>query len=133
MILPASKSYLADSNAFLWLLEEDRRLNREAARLFEDADTSISISAASIWELEIKCTAGKLRLDFDLQERAAFFGFPLLDITSDDAVTAARLPLIHRDPFDRMMIAQAQLRRLTVITADPVMLRYGVPVVWAGA
>jgi PIN domain nuclease of toxin-antitoxin system len=86
------------------------------------------VSAASVWEAEIKAALGRLRLEADLRHEPAQHGFPSLDITAAHAVQAARLPPHHGDPFDRMLIAQAQLEGLTLVTRDPIFSRYQVAV-----
>lgn len=129
----APSAYLVDSNAFLWLLDDDRRLKRDVATLLDGRRTPISLSVASVWEIEIKHASGKLRLDFDILEKAREFEFPILDITAGDAVMAAHLPTFHRDPFDRMIVAQAKSRGLTLITSDTILLKYGIPILWAEA
>lgn len=86
------------------------------------------VSAASIWELEIKRAAGRLRAPDDLVERADSAGFERLLITIEHAQDAARLPRHHRDPFDRMLVAQALAEGLTLATADAALAQYGVPI-----
>ena len=89
------------------------------------------MSAASIWEAEIKAASGKLRLDADLEAEPAEHGFGSLDITAAHAIAAARLPMHHGDPFDRMLVAQAELEGLTIVSRDPVFDRYPVAVLRA--
>jgi PIN domain nuclease of toxin-antitoxin system len=120
---------LLDSNAFLfWGLDLDIVAPAAAAAL-EDAD-ELHISLASIWELEIKRGSGKLKVELDwpsfLSDRLT-----LITVDIEDAVLAGSLPPHHRDPFDRMIIAQAKRRRLPIITRDRAFEHYGVPVIWA--
>ncbi len=124
--------HLLDTNALLWYFARDRRLSKDIAAALERGIDGFVVSVASIWEAEIKQALGKLNPPADLGETVRQVGFDVLDITAEDAITAARLPLIHRDPFDRMLIAQAHRRGLTLITADHVLLGYHVPVLWAG-
>ncbi len=84
------------------------------------------MSAASIWELEIKRAAGRLRFTVDLVEESERAGFAAMPILPEHGVAAARLPLHHRDPFDRVLIAQAQLEGLTIVTRDPRFAPYSV-------
>lgn len=84
------------------------------------------MSAASIWEAEIKRVSGKLAIDVEPVDEARRSGFVPLDITFDDALRAARLPPLHRDPFDRMLVAQAMSRGLTLVTRDARLGDYGV-------
>lgn len=77
------------------------------------------MSTASLWEIEIKVASGKLDIEVELLDEVIKAGFPMLAILAEHAVAAARLPLHHRDPFDRMLIAQAQVEGLTIVTRDP--------------
>lgn len=92
-----------------------------------------AVSVASVWEAEIKQAAGRLNPPTSFYETVRLAGIPIIDITPEDAVSAARLPPVHRDPFDRMIVAHAQSRGLTLITADDVLLNYSAAVLWAGA
>jgi PIN domain nuclease of toxin-antitoxin system len=87
----------------------------------------VSVSAASIWELEIKLTSRKLRIEVELLDEAVRVGYSLLAVLAQHGVTAARLPLHHQDPFDRVLIAQAQLEGLTLVTRDSRFELYGIP------
>ncbi len=119
---------LLDSHALLWWLEESGELSDRAYAAIRAADNEVAVSAVTAWEIEIKRAAGKLRAPFELRERLEADGFAPLAISVDHAIAAGRLPPHHRDTFDRMLVAQAQLERLTVVTRDPVFTRYGVPV-----
>jgi PIN domain nuclease of toxin-antitoxin system len=96
--------------------------------LIEEAD-AVLLSAASVWEAEIKRAAGKLDAP-PLEEAAARAAVRVLAIDAAHAAAAAHLPLHHRDPFDRMLVAQAQIERLALVSKDDVLRRYGVPVAW---
>ena len=85
---------------------------------------------ATVWEIEIKRTLGRLVVPGDLPEALAADRHRPLPISLDHAVAAGRLPLLHRDPFDRMLVAQAMVDGLTIVTGDPFIRRYGVPVLW---
>lgn len=102
-------------------------LDGEARRRLELAD-AIFLSVASVWEIEIKRAKGRLAAPTDLAERAIGEGFEPLGITLDHALHAGRLPLHHRDPFDRMLIAQARVEGMTLATADATFAEYDVPV-----
>jgi PIN domain nuclease of toxin-antitoxin system len=86
----------------------------------------VAVSAASIWEIEIKLASGKLKIEVELLDEVVRVGYSLLPIISQHGVAAARLPVHHRDPFDRMLIAQAQLEGLTIVTRDPRFAPYSV-------
>ena len=125
---------LLDSHALLWWLDDDKRLSRRARSAIANADNTVFVSAASVWEIAIKTALGKLadpdgavpRLPAILLER----GMMALPISPTHAVEAARLPPIHRDPFDRMLVAQSQLDGLAIVTNDPLIKRYAVKTVW---
>lgn len=84
------------------------------------------MSAASVWELEIKVASRRLRVDAELLPEVVQVGYTLLEVTAEHGVAAARLPLHHRDPFDRMLIAQAQVEDLTLVSRDPLFGPYAV-------
>lgn len=117
---------LLDSHAALWALGEDRRLGSHSrARLVDGAD-EIFFSAVTPWELNIKRTLGKLEVPDAMGATLRTDGFTELTITSAHGEHAARLPLHHRDPFDRLLIAQAQLEHLTIMTVDRAFADYDV-------
>jgi PIN domain nuclease of toxin-antitoxin system len=109
---------------FLWV--ESDRLDDRAQTVIAAAD-DVYVSAATIWEIEIKHATGKLRVDADLPRVVDDAGFDRLPITFEHATEAGRLPLHHRDPFDRMLVAQARVENLTLATSDESIGRYGVP------
>lgn len=119
---------LLDSHVVLWLLA-DQPVAPEARRLVESVDNEVWVSVASIWELEIKQALGKLRFDGDLVASVLAAGLDLMEIRSDHAVLAARLPMHHRDPFDRLLVAQAIHESCSVVTRDAVLMSYGVHIV----
>jgi PIN domain nuclease of toxin-antitoxin system len=125
---------LLDTHALLWWLVDDPRLGDGARGLLEDAGSGLYFSAASSWELAIKVGLGRLKLPDPprkliprvLREQA----IRPLDVTHAHALAVAELPPHHRDPFDRMLVAQARLEKLAVVTGDPEIARYGVRIVW---
>jgi PIN domain nuclease of toxin-antitoxin system len=123
---------LLDTQAFLWWVTDDRRLSRRAARAI--AGTDCLLSVASCWEMSIKASLGKLSLpgtvDRFVQEQLEVNGFSLLAISLEHVGRVAALPFHHRDPFDRLLAAQALADDLSVVSADPVFRRYGVTRVW---
>lgn len=88
------------------------------------------VSIASLWEIAIKSGLGKLKAPDDLPERVEELGFESLAVTPEQAWHVRSLPLHHRDPFDRLLIAQAQLERLPIVTADNAFAAYDVDVIW---
>lgn len=108
---------LLDTHILLWALADDPRLTPGMRTLLEHAEVRF-ISAASIWEIEIKRAAGKLWIDGDILESAGGAGYSPLAITWVHAAEAGRLPPHHADPFDRLLIAQARVEGLPFLTAD---------------
>ncbi len=93
-----------------------------------DVRNTIYVSAASAWELGIKCAKGKLWMSTSVPSMLGRFGFIELPVTIAHADRAAGLPMLHRDPFDRLLAAQALMEGLTLVTVDPMMARYGASV-----
>jgi PIN domain nuclease of toxin-antitoxin system len=110
---------LLDTHALIWILSDDPRLTAEAREAISDPETFVAVSPASAWEIEIKRALGKLDAPNDLLQQVADARFVPLSITLEHAITAGALPPHHRDPFDRMLIAQALLEGLTIATRDP--------------
>lgn len=125
---------LLDTHAFLWLHTERRRLPGALAALLIDPAHDLHLSVASAWEIGIKHSAGKLpmpeRPAVWLGSRLPASGVRALAITLEHALRAADLPLHHRDPFDRLLVAQARTDGLTLVTADPKLSAYDVPILW---
>jgi len=123
---------LLDTHAFLWWLGDDPKLSPAAREAIRNPDALVHVSAASIWEIAIKVTLGRLDVqDSDCAAEIEANGFVDLAITARHAQTAGALPRHHDDPFDRMLIAQAQLENLVLITHDRRLRRYGTPIVAA--
>lgn len=120
---------LVDSHALLWFVAGNtRRIGRSLRARIEGEATTISV--ASLWEIAIKVSLGKLDAPDDLPERVQQLGFELLPVTHDHVWRVRRLPFHHRDPFDRLLVAQAQEQGLPIVTADPAFQAYDVKVVW---
>ncbi|HSN87940.1 MAG TPA: type II toxin-antitoxin system VapC family toxin [Thermoanaerobaculia bacterium] len=121
---------LLDSHAFLWWLAEDPRLGAGARQAVADPASIVHVSAATVWELAIKASLGKLDLDgADLVAEIEENDFLELPMTARHSAAAATLPRHHGDPFDRMLIAQAQVEGLTIVTRDPAFRAYGIAIV----
>jgi PIN domain nuclease of toxin-antitoxin system len=118
-------SLLLDTHVVLWWLADDPTLAAEIKDRL-DHEPDVYVSPATIWEVAIKQSIGKLAKPADLAERVRDSGFRHLNITAEHGIVAGRLPLIHRDPFDRMLIAQAQVEHLTVVTRDTEIPKYDV-------
>lgn len=121
---------LLDSGALLWLTVEPSQLASGALQRI-DASARLFLSVVSVWELEIKARAGKLDIPADLWDELPALAIEVIAIELADAVAAARLPLHHRDPFDRVIIAQALVRGLTIVTRDQAFGAYDVPILAA--
>lgn len=117
---------LLDTHVVLWWLTDDPTLSDEVKEQLDHAP-DVHVSVATIWEVAIKQAMGKIKEPGDLPERIRHGGFRELPITAEHTIVAGRLPLIHRDPFDRMLIAQALCADLTLVTRDSQVRRYDVP------
>jgi PIN domain nuclease of toxin-antitoxin system len=122
-------SLLLDTHIVLWWLSDDPTLAAELKDRL-DHEPDVYVSAVTIWEVAIKQSIGKLKPD-DLPERVRASGFRHLAITAEHGIAAARLPLLHRDPFDRMLIAQANAEQLTLVTRDPEIAKYDLEILTA--
>ena len=122
---------LVDAHALLWWLAGDPRLSDAARRTIADPANDVLASAATIWELEAKRVAGRLEAPDDLLEALEAVQIDPLPVTAADAVDAARLPPHHKDPFDRMLVAQARRLDAVVVTRDRAIARYEVNVLTA--
>jgi PIN domain nuclease of toxin-antitoxin system len=124
---------LLDTHAFLWAIADDKRLSRRAQKIFTGPN-DLWLSAASVWEILIKVQAGKLPLPQPsgpyLVKQAAENRVEVLPITLDHILRIESLTMQHRDPFDRILIAQSIEEKLPLITADPQFERYPVELIW---
>lgn len=116
--------YLIDSHVIVWWLEDPQRLTPEARLAISEADHEVYFSAASVWELGLKIAKGKLRMPQDFPALLEAEGFVSLPVTASHALHSLNLPVLHQDPFDRMLIAQALEEGLILITRDEHILRY---------
>jgi len=125
---------LADTCTFLWIASDSPRLSKTAAAMFQDRNNERYLSAASAWEIGIKYAAGRLPLpgrpDIFVPWARDASGIASLEIDEESALHAGRLPGLHADPFDRMLIAQAIVHGMTILTPDPEIERYAVRVLW---
>jgi PIN domain nuclease of toxin-antitoxin system len=119
---------LLDAHAVLWAVSEPGSLQAAARSAIESPSNDVVVSAGSVWELEIKRALGKIRIEVDLLAELERVGIDVLPITAADATSAARLPQHHRDPFDRMLVAQARRLGAVVVTRDVMFERYEVDV-----
>ena len=126
---------LLDTHVWLWMLTAPGRLATRAREVVEDAGNTLLLSAASSWEIAIKHSVGRLALpeapERYVPDRMAATGVEPLPVGHSHALRVASLPTLHRDPFDRILIAQSQLERVALLTADAVFGRYDVATIAA--
>jgi PIN domain nuclease of toxin-antitoxin system len=125
---------LLDTHAFLWWVEDSPRLTRKARTAISAREETCFLSVASWWEMAIKISRGRLTLteplDRFIAEQMGANGFRPLPLMLPHAARVSTLPFHHRDPFDRLLVAQALVEDLSVVSADAVFRRYGVKRVW---
>jgi PIN domain nuclease of toxin-antitoxin system len=125
-------TYLLDTHVWLWLLAEPERIRSDLLAELRDGRTRLLLSAASAWEMAIKWGLGRLTLpeppDMYVPARMARTNVEALAVTHAHALQVALLPAIHRDPFDRLLVAQAQVERVPLVTVDPILGSYDVEV-----
>ena len=119
---------LLDAHALLWWLADDPQLDAAARRSIADPLTGVLVSAATVWEIEVKRAAGRLRAPGPLLDAIRETGMDTLPVTAVDAATAAGLPMHHGDPFDRMLVAQAQRLDALIVSRDRAFHEYDVDV-----
>lgn len=119
---------LLDTHIFLWWLDDNASLSTNVRGAIADTDNVVILSAAVIWEIRIKQGIGKLEIAPNFYKVIQEQGFEMLSITPDHAYAVGNLPNHHRDPFDRILIAQALLEGFTIVTHDAIFNRYPIPV-----
>jgi PIN domain nuclease of toxin-antitoxin system len=126
--------YLLDTHAFLWFVSDDNKLSPKAKSIIKDHHNEIYFSAASAWEISIKIRLGRLTIEENLEPfivaQLAKNNFQTLSITIFHSIYTSKLPEIHKDPFDRMIIAQSKAENMSLISKDKNIKKYKVPVVW---
>jgi PIN domain nuclease of toxin-antitoxin system len=125
--------YLLDTHAFLWIAEDDPRLHANVRTLFADVGNEIFLSAASVWEMAIKASLGKLTLAVPLSRLVAGGverGIRPLAVAYEHTYQVEHLPFHHRDPFDRLLAAQASHEGMHLVSHDPKLDAYSAPRVW---
>ncbi|MCL2057273.1 MAG: type II toxin-antitoxin system VapC family toxin [Oscillospiraceae bacterium] len=126
--------YLLDTHAFLWYFEDSHNLSKAAIEIIEDTDAQKYVSIASLWEFAIKYSSRKIRFDGGLEalwEMILKNGFEILPITQSYLLKIiTELPFIHKDPFDRVIIATAQTEKIGIVTTDENIKKYDVECIW---
>jgi PIN domain nuclease of toxin-antitoxin system len=125
---------LLDTCTFLWIVSSPEKLSARALALYAAVDNDVYLSAASAWEIGVKHANGRLILDerperFVPEQRDAH-GIVPLPIDEGSALNGARLPLLHKDPFDRLLVGHAIMHGMTILTPDPLIAQYPAPVMW---
>ena len=126
--------YLLDTHAFLWFVLDDKRISTKAKSIIADSENEIYFSAASAWEMAIKTKLARLKFKGELGsfiiEQLSTNSFVPLSITISHSLYTEQLPQIHKDPFDRIIIAQSKLEDLPLISTDKKIRKYPTTVVW---
>lgn len=128
---------LLDTQCWLWWFSQPEKLNEDTIERIASETNEVWFSVASVWEIGIKNAIGKLPLpeptENYISTRMGQLGARMLEITAPHALKAASLPLHHRDPFDRMLIAQAHIENMTIVSADSMFYQYQISLIWAGS
>ena len=126
--------YLLDTHTFIWLASDDPHLSKTAKACIAESGNQLFLSVASVWEMAIKKSLGRLELSISLRDflddQLVALATQLLEIRSEHALLVEGLPFHHRDPFDRLLVAQAIKENLTVLGADTSFDKYGVRRLW---
>jgi len=125
---------LLDTHAFLWFVADNPRLSKSARVLIEAEDSQPFMSMASLWEIAIQISLGKLQLEQPYEtfipQQLALNGIGILNLSLDHTAAIATLPFHHRDPFDRLIAVQSRIEKMTLVSADPSFDAYEIERVW---
>ncbi len=125
---------LLDTCTFLWILTEPSKVPASTLEAFQSPGNDVFLSAASAWEIALKHSLGKLPLPVDpvrfVPAQREAHGIRSLEITEEAALHQSRLPALHRDPFDRLLVSQSIVQELTILTPDPLISQYGCRTLW---
>lgn len=117
---------LLDTNVLLWAMANDKRLPRETAKMILDPQNRVIVSSVSFWEITVKKTLGKISISLpDLKKHVEECQFELLPVTAEHCIGLADLPLLHHDPFDRLLVSQSRLEPAILLTGDNFLAAYG--------
>jgi PIN domain nuclease of toxin-antitoxin system len=126
--------YLLDTHTFIWMESEPEKLSSSVSATIRDLNNTLILSAATVWEVQIKTQIGKLKLQFPLpqiiENQLQNNQMDFLPISLPHVLELDNLPLHHRDPFDRILIAQARIENIAILGNDPMFAQYDVQVVW---
>ena len=118
--------YLLDTHVILWWLTEPEKIIKKTQKIIRDKSNEIFISSATFWEIAIKKSIGRLTLPHNLLETIAIEGFKILPIMPEECISVADLPMLHADPFDRLLVLQAKLYDFVLVTRDKNIMKYPV-------
>lgn len=125
---------LLDTQAFLWAVADSSKMTERAREVFYNPQNSLYLSAASYWEICIKMSLGKLRLEKGwkkvIDKEMSINSIKWLKLKKEHMVRLLYLPWLHEDPFDRMLVAQAQMEKCAILTPDPQLAQYDVQTIW---
>lgn len=124
--MASNRGFLLDTQIFIWWMEKSPRLSNELLKLLNDPQDQILLSVASVWEMVIKKGKKKLKTPKDIEGGIKASGFSILPIEISHVLAVEKLPLYHKDPFDRVLVAQAQAENLTLITSDQKIWKYSI-------
>lgn len=116
--------YLLDTHVIIWWLNTPNKIKNSTQKIIKDKKNIIYISSVTIWEIAIKKQSNKIKIPSNFLEALKSEQFKLLDLIAEESLSVINLPSIHKDPFDRLLIAQAKLNDLTLITKDKKILKY---------
>jgi PIN domain nuclease of toxin-antitoxin system len=125
---------LLDTHVFIWWHSASDRMSQKALELCQDSENILLLSVASVWEMQIKLQLGKIRFDTSLAEviahQQAYSQIEILPINLKHVLALVDLPMHHKDPFDRLLIAQASVESIALISHDSIIEKYPIPVIW---
>ena len=125
--------YLLDTHSLIWALDDDKRLSKKASQAYSDGNNTIFTSIVCFWEIAIKLSLNKLAINVTIDDLAGSCktqGIPILPVFVESTKVLRSLPLHHGDPFDRLLISQAQTLSLTILSKDRIFPDYGIPTLW---
>jgi len=123
-------SYLLDTCALIWAVSDPGKLSKEAYRIIDEDENRIFVSHATLWEMSIKVTIGKLIVKKGFFEQIGDLGYEMIATKEAHFSVYRKLPLIHRDPFDRLLVAQSLCEKIPLVTCDPETSKYRIETVW---
>ncbi|MCH8318156.1 MAG: type II toxin-antitoxin system VapC family toxin [Bacteroidetes bacterium] len=124
---------LLDTHTFIWSIEDDKRLSQKAKKGIENQDNAIILSIASLWEMSIKISIGKLELKKPFEDVISYVrekGIEVLSINFEHTLLVSKLDFHHKDPFDRLIIAQAKIENMTIVSKDKLFDDYNIKRLW---